>query len=465
MTLPQPKLTVDVGPEQRLKMLHDRYPEFEHLRRDLLELHPRASELKLLAEATLRARGKSVSTQKQPIAVLKWRAITAYLGSISMYFALLTSTSGETESDKITAMQPQQLHDHPVMESLLKCRETWNQVKDLPMDDIENHELSAIEEELELPDAAMAEADLVEAISGEVVRNNASNKRQQAQKQKSKAQQQAEKAQADEEARRAEKSRKLDKELAALSSLTSKNARKMAVTSISSRQLLPTFDEDSDIGEETKMTEEALDEKAKRKKSLKFYTSQIAQKANKRTAAGRDYGGDMDVPHRERLRDRQARLNAEAEKRGRKTQAADEELGGDSDEDDRRQAREVRDESDSDDLYEQVVSRNKKRKLDRQEAAEAYARAAAEGGHVIEREEIGPEGKRKITYVIEKNKGLTPHRKKDVRNPRVKKRKKFEEKKKKLKSIRAVYSGGEGKGGYGGELTGIKKGLIKSIKL
>ena len=78
---------------------------------------------------------------------------------------------------------------------------------------------------------------------------------------------------------------------------------------------------------------------------------------------------------------------------------------------------------------------------------------------------MGPDGKRAITYAIEKNKGLTPHRKKDVRNPRVKKRKKFEEKKKKLGSVRAVYKGGEGRGGYGGEMTGIKKGLVKSTKL
>lgn len=51
-----------------------------------------------------------------------------------------------------------------------------------------------------------------------------------------------------------------------------------------------------------------------------------------------------------------------------------------------------------------------------------------------------------------------------MRNPRVKKRKKFEEKKKKLGSIRQVYRGGEGKG-YGGELTGIKTNLVRSVKL
>ena len=41
----------------------------------------------------------------------------------------------------------------------------------------------------------------------------------------------------------------------------------------------------------------------------------------------------------------------------------------------------------------------------------------------------------------------------------------YEDKKKKLNSVRAVYKGGEGRGGYKGEMTGIKKGLVKSIKL
>lgn len=61
--------------------------------------------------------------------------------------------------------------------------------------------------------------------------------------------------------------------------------------------------------------------------------------------------------------------------------------------------------------------------------------------------------------------GITPKRKKDVRNPRVKKRNKYESKLKKLGSTRQLYKGGEGKGGYQGEKTGIKKGLVKSVKL
>src|SRR5687767_12311752 len=52
---------------------------------------------------------------------------------------------------------------------------------------------------------------------------------------------------------------------------------------------------------------------------------------------------------------------------------------------------------------------------------------------VVYEEEILPDGsKRQINYQILKNKGLTPHRKKEQRNPRVKHRNKYEKAKKKI---------------------------------
>ena len=63
---------------------------------------------------------------------------------------------------------------------------------------------------------------------------------------------------------------------------------------------------------------------------------------------------------------------------------------------------------------------------------------------------------------------LTPHRKKSVRNPRVKKKEKYKEKQKKLKSMKQVFDKGaaaKGSANYGGELTGIKSGLVRSRKL
>ena len=112
-----------------------------------------------------------------------------------------------------------------------------------------------------------------------------------------------------------------------------------------------------------------------------------------------------------------------------------------------------------------VASKTARKKSDKAAFAEAQKQAKLLGGEVMQQETVGDDGKRKISYLIEKNKGLTPHRKKENRNSRVKKRMKYEDKKKKLASMKPVYKGGEGRGGYGGEMTGIKKGLVKSTKL
>lgn len=75
-------------------------------------------------------------------------------------------------------------------------------------------------------------------------------------------------------------------------------------------------------------------------------------------------------------------------------------------------------------------------------------------------------GPRSLTRAILANKGLTPHRAKAVRNPRVKKRQKFEKAKKKLSSQKPVYKGGLAQSGgrYDGEKSGISK-VVKSIPL
>ena len=70
-----------------------------------------------------------------------------------------------------------------------------------------------------------------------------------------------------------------------------------------------------------------------------------------------------------------------------------------------------------------------------------------------------------MSRAILKNKGLTPHRSKSVRNPRVKKRQKFEKAKKKLSSQKAIYKGGIGDPNhYGGELSGISK-VVKAVRV
>ncbi|XP_053546536.1 something about silencing protein 10 [Bombina bombina] len=78
-------------------------------------------------------------------------------------------------------------------------------------------------------------------------------------------------------------------------------------------------------------------------------------------------------------------------------------------------------------------------------------------------EEMDPDAKRAVTYQMVKNKGLTPKRKKIDRNPRVKHREKFRRAKIRRKGqVREVR---REESRYSGELSGIRAGVKKSIKL
>ncbi|KKK15102.1 hypothetical protein P175DRAFT_0473859 [Aspergillus ochraceoroseus IBT 24754] len=450
--LPQLEITEDMSTEEKLKFLKSRYPEFEPLAKDFIDLQPTYHDLEKATRSAKSDAAVETDSDHAPVAVIKHRALSAYLGAISMYFMLLTSA--HENAGNRTTLSPAQLRTHPVMSSLVNFRNLWDTVKDITTPEVEASEDEVMEDiesdvEVETPERNGKEA---KATKKEKV------------KKVSKAQRAAEAAQAEAEARKAKKLEETEANLAGLSKLISEPGKKRVIQ----KKTLSKDAEDSDFGDEDALTAKEAEEKAKQKRSLRFYTSQIVQKSNKRTAAGRDAGGDADIPYRERLRDRQARLNAEAEKRGKQKPKGSEQLGGDSDDEDRRVANELRggqSGTDDDEYYDMIAARSKQRKDDKKARADAYATAAREGGHVQVQEEVGPDGKRAITYQIEKNKGLTPKRNKDNRNPRVKKRKRFEEKKKKLSSIRQVYKGGEGPGGYGGELTGIKKNLVKSVKL
>ncbi|TKA22234.1 hypothetical protein B0A50_08103 [Salinomyces thailandicus] len=439
--LPQLQVTEDMSPAERLKLLKTRYPEFEPLSKELLRIREVHSSM---AKATQRAGGSAMN------AMTKYRAASAYLGALTMYFSLLTSPAWKGQGD-VMALNAVQLRDHPVMDTLVQCRELWQRVQGLSSDESAGQEV------------VVADQNPVSTRRGVTDGESRPSKKQKQQPPKSRAERHAEAAQAAADARRAERLAKTEAGLADLDALVANGAHRKSAKS--KRDTTTEADNDSDIGEEAPLTAQEAEAKAKQKKSLRFYTSQIAQKANKRGASGRNAGGDEDVPHRERLRDRQTRLNAEAEKRGKRDADAGDALGGESDEEDNQQARQIRAAAGDDEYYDLIASRTAKKKSDKAAYAEAQKQAALQGGMVVEEATVGPDGKRKISYAIEKNKGLTPFRKKDVRNPRVKKRRKFDEKKKKLASMKPVYKGGEGRGGYGGEMTGIKKGLVKSTKL
>ncbi|KAK5132914.1 hypothetical protein LTR08_008360 [Meristemomyces frigidus] len=438
--LPQLQVTADMSVAERLKLLKSRYPEFEPLSNELLWMRDMQISLAEEVEAAGRA--------SAPNSLAKLRAASAYLGALTMYFSLLASPA-QSGQDAV-ALSANTLREHPVMESLVQCRDLWQRVRALPAD------AGSSESPTGLTDMDVVANGHVNGEQALIEIGKTSAKPR-----KSRAQKHAEATQAAAHSRQAERLAKTEAGLADLDALIAPSALRKTKT----KPAKAADGDNSDIGEEAPLTAQEAADKATRKKSLRFYTSQIAQKANKRGVSGRNAGGDEDVPHRERLRDRQARLNAEAEKRGKRPADAGAELGAASDDDDERQAQEMRADAGEGDYYDLVASRTTRKKADKAALAAAQKEAAALGGRVVEEAVVGADGKRAISYLIEKNKGLTPHRKKDVRNPRVKKRKKYDEKKKKLASMKAVYKGGEGRGGYGGELTGIKKGLVKSTKL
>lgn len=432
------EITPEMGADERLRILQTRYPELEFLADEFLQLRPVLQDLQEQAEMET----ANASSGPTPLSLTKYRTLAAYVAALAMYFAILTSPAKGT-LEQARPLDPAELRDHPVMDSLLQCRQLWSKVKSLKAPAFHQVEEEVFSDE----DEEMAETN--EVVEPKLSKKSKREKARQAEAKKAAS-------------LRAKQIADAEKDLADLSLLVPKS-RKL---SKKSKQVVEADDE-SDFGEEESMDARTAAAKAQKKKSLRFYTSQIAQKANKRADAGRDAGGDNDLPHRERLRDRQARLNAEAEARGKKLDqygrggAA---LGGDSDSGEDEVAEQIREEGDE--YYDMVAKTSKQKKADRAERADAIKRAQADNAmdRVVEGE-VDEDGKRAIGYVIQKNKGLAPKRKKEVRNPRVKKRMKYEEKKKKLASTRAVYKGGEEKGGYGGEKTGIKPGLVKSIKL
>ncbi|KAI0826750.1 Sas10 C-terminal domain-containing protein [Trametes gibbosa] len=215
---------------------------------------------------------------------------------------------------------------------------------------------------------------------------------------------------------------------------------------------------------------DAADKQA-RKKTLRFHVARIESTSARRAGARAGaIGGDDDIPYRERKREKEARLAKEVAK-------AREGAGADLDDvdpevemaaEDSKAKKRRRDESGSEsdgadgaaDGYYELVQRKSKDKKDKKK--QDYDTAKAVERYVPDEE--GADGPRSLTRAILKNRGLTPSRSKSVRNPRVKKRQKYEKAKKKVASQKAVYKGGMDAGRYTGEKTGISQ-TSKGIRL
>ncbi|KAI1310968.1 Sas10 C-terminal domain-containing protein [Xylaria venustula] len=375
--LKEVEIPPDMGPEERNRLLQSRYPELPFLADELLQLQP------LLVDLQKEADGQS----PESLAVVKYRVLGALVATLAMYFGILTSLARDG-SGVAKTLDPSELREHEVMSTLLECRNAWKRVEHLK-------ESKSIEPADTLP--SPPEDEDIEMVVEDTVLPTQSKETNKAKRAKAKAER---------------KAKAIEDSLADLDSLLAPKK----VTKRKSALKDGEEDDNSDFGEEDYLDSKTAAEKAARKKSLRFYTSQIAQKANRRAAGGRDAGGDMDIPYRERLRDRQARLNAEAEKRGKKGSNIGADLGEGSDDEDHETARAIRDEG-NEEYYDMIAAASSKRKSAKTARAEALATAGS-ADRVVEVDKVGPDGRREITYAIKANKGLAPKRKKEVRNPR-----------------------------------------------
>ncbi|KAF1817521.1 hypothetical protein P152DRAFT_21995 [Eremomyces bilateralis CBS 781.70] len=450
--LPDITVTDDMGPTERLKLLKARYPEFEYLAQEWNDL--RRIRPTLAAEAKAAQKAKSnIQRNDTPFAVTAFRTADSYLAALTMYFVILTSPAAK--EDAALARSPVEMREHGIMDMLMRCRDLWLKVKEMEVSIPSSPAVGDMATEY-LSDHSSSPLVSPSIPNGQLLSELEDAESRGTEKRDGKPKKRV----IDEQA--AEATRRTQARIAEMNKFLASASQNPLIPVASTQKDGYDIESDDDIGEPAPLTEAEAKEKARKRKSLRFYTSQIAQRELKKDRAGQGQGDD-DLPYRERWRDRVERLNKEAETRGKKKAEGKEVLGAESGSEDEAEAsRSAID--DEDDYYDYIANRNKKKKDDKAMAA-MQVKADKLNAQVVPVEVVGPDGKRKITYQIEKNKGLAPKRKKDVRNPRVKKRKKYEERQKKLKSIKSVFTSGEARGGYGGELTGIKRGLVKSRKL
>ena len=116
-----------------------------------------------------------------------------------------------------------------------------------------------------------------------------------------------------------------------------------------------------------------------------------------------------------------------------------------------------------DPYYAEVAAQQKHRKASKAERRAMEAEAEAEAIRSAPADVNDDGSARKAGRQIEKNRGLTRQRKKEDANPRVKNREKFRKavirRKGQVRTVAVV-----GDGPYGGEATGIKKGVTHSTK-
>ncbi|CAI8497312.1 unnamed protein product [Hanseniaspora opuntiae] len=346
---------------------------------------------------------------------MKKSAYLSNLASMNLYFFVLLKNLQDPDNEEFKNMKY-----HPVMEKILLTKEIVRQADSLP-ETYESNTVDDVDDEEEINE-------LDEDILADVVEED---------------EQSMDESGSEEENSASEEESEIELESRVIASKGKKDQGDFIE------------DEINDVD---------LAEKNQKKKSLRFYTAKIDK--SDRQASDKLVGGDDDIPYKERMFERKQRLLEEARQRGLQKQddfakqmEEDEDVDMDKiDEINNYDSKEI------EDFYNAVSKSKSDKKQNRQESHKLAKQAATEGKLEELAETLDEDGKRAINYQILKNKGLTPHRHKDNRNSRVKKRKKYEKAQKKLRSMKQVYKGPHN-GRYEGEKSGIRKDISKSTKL
>ncbi|KAL6936178.1 hypothetical protein ACO0OL_002373 [Hanseniaspora opuntiae] len=397
--------------KEKLDFLKSRFPEFTPLYKEYKSINEKLENVKSILLETDADSNQELFT----VMNMKKSAYLSNLASMNLYFFVLLKNLQDPDNEDFKNMKY-----HPVMEKILLTKEIVRQADSLP-ETYESNTVDDVDDEEEINE-------LDEDILADVVEED---------------EQSMDESGSEEENSASEEESEIELESRVIASKGKKDQGDFIE------------DEINDVD---------LAEKNQKKKSLRFYTAKIDK--SDRQASDKLVGGDDDIPYKERMFERKQRLLEEARQRGLQKQddfakqmEEDEDVDMDKiDEINNYDSKEI------EDFYNAVSKSKSDKKQNRQESHKLAKQAATEGKLEELAETLDEDGKRAINYQILKNKGLTPHRHKDNRNSRVKKRKKYEKAQKKLRSMKQVYKGPHN-GRYEGEKSGIRKDISKSTKL
>ncbi|KAI4112744.1 MAG: hypothetical protein LQ345_006152 [Seirophora villosa] len=220
--LPKVEITDAMSAEEKLKILRTRYPEFEPLAKEYMDLHAVYQDLSLASKAaTAVEQFTSTNTSRgSTVAAVKLNALGGYLAALCMYFALMSATDTNAD-DSCEPMEPSELHDHKIMDTLVRCRQLWARVKDMEIPAPEPLSTATTNERQTILNGEAHHLSDHNDQPTDPLRKPSTKRKSQSAKRAARA---LAAAQADSEARRLERLRKTEESLQDLSSLTTLTA-------------------------------------------------------------------------------------------------------------------------------------------------------------------------------------------------------------------------------------------------